>query len=199
MTVPASALRWPVEIPITPRSPDDDSARFEVVVQALEDGRVLAETRAITAFKPKAHRTLKVRLFGCPGQAPGYTCAELDCQGEGCKVCAANGECVSVTQIDPTLRGAVVSDALEDGQVVSGVGGQFDFAAQSFALEDARFIIAAAGISADEAVANRVLTFQDRDSASVLLDEARLHFDLRTLAQHHPDSRIGDAAEVSAL
>ena len=55
----------------------------------------------ITAFKPKAHRTLKVRLFGCPGQAPGYTCAELDCQGEGCKVCAANGECVSVTQIDP--------------------------------------------------------------------------------------------------
>jgi acyl-CoA hydrolase len=40
-----------------------------------------------------------------------------------------------------TLLGAVVSDALEDGQVVSGVGGQFDFAAQSFALEDARFII----------------------------------------------------------
>jgi acyl-CoA hydrolase len=40
-----------------------------------------------------------------------------------------------------TLLGAVVSDALEDGQVVSGVGGQFNFAAQSFALEDARFIV----------------------------------------------------------
>jgi acyl-CoA hydrolase len=40
-----------------------------------------------------------------------------------------------------TLLGAVVSDALEDGQVVSGVGGQFNFVAQSFALEDARFII----------------------------------------------------------
>ncbi len=40
-----------------------------------------------------------------------------------------------------TLRGAVISDALEDGRVVSGVGGQYNFAAQAFALEDARFII----------------------------------------------------------
>ena len=40
-----------------------------------------------------------------------------------------------------TLLGAVVSDGLEDGQVVSGVGGQFNFVAQSFALEDARSII----------------------------------------------------------
>ena len=34
-----------------------------------------------------------------------------------------------------TLLGAVVSDALEDGQVVSGVGGQYNFVAQAFALE----------------------------------------------------------------
>ncbi|MGK0267292.1 MAG: hypothetical protein ACI82N_001545 [Maricaulis sp.] len=40
-----------------------------------------------------------------------------------------------------TLLGAVVSDATGDGQVVSGVGGQFDFAEQAFALEGARFII----------------------------------------------------------
>jgi acyl-CoA hydrolase len=40
-----------------------------------------------------------------------------------------------------TLLGAVVSDALEDGQVVSGVGGQFNFVEQSFALEDARSIV----------------------------------------------------------
>ena len=33
-----------------------------------------------------------------------------------------------------TLLGAVVSDALENGQVVSGVGGQFNFVAQAFAL-----------------------------------------------------------------
>jgi acyl-CoA hydrolase len=40
-----------------------------------------------------------------------------------------------------TLLGAVVSDGLENGQVVSGVGGQFNFVAQAFALEDARSII----------------------------------------------------------
>jgi acyl-CoA hydrolase len=40
-----------------------------------------------------------------------------------------------------TLLGAVVSDALENGQVVSGVGGQYNFVAQAFALTDARSII----------------------------------------------------------
>jgi Acetyl-CoA hydrolase/transferase C-terminal domain len=40
-----------------------------------------------------------------------------------------------------TLLGAVVSDALEDGRVVSGVGGQYNFVAQGFALEGARSII----------------------------------------------------------
>jgi acyl-CoA hydrolase len=40
-----------------------------------------------------------------------------------------------------TLLGAIVSDALESGLVVSGVGGQYNFVAQAFALEDARSII----------------------------------------------------------
>lgn len=40
-----------------------------------------------------------------------------------------------------TLLGAVVSDAVKDGQVVSGVGGQFNFVDQAFALEGARGII----------------------------------------------------------
>lgn len=40
-----------------------------------------------------------------------------------------------------TLLGAVVSDGLEDGRVVSGVGGQYNFVAQAFDLEDARSII----------------------------------------------------------
>ena len=40
-----------------------------------------------------------------------------------------------------TALGAVVSDALEDGRVVSGVGGQYNFVAQAFDLEDARSVI----------------------------------------------------------
>lgn len=41
-----------------------------------------------------------------------------------------------------TLLGALVSDGLEDGRVVSGVGGQHNFVTQAFALPDARSIIA---------------------------------------------------------
>jgi len=40
-----------------------------------------------------------------------------------------------------TLMGAVISDGLEDGRVVSGVGGQYNFVEQAFALADARSII----------------------------------------------------------
>ncbi len=40
-----------------------------------------------------------------------------------------------------TLLGAAVSDALEDGRVVSGVGGQYNFVAQAFELEDGRSIL----------------------------------------------------------
>jgi acyl-CoA hydrolase len=40
-----------------------------------------------------------------------------------------------------TLMGAVVSDGLDSGQVVSGVGGQYDFVRQAFALKGARSII----------------------------------------------------------
>jgi hypothetical protein len=41
-----------------------------------------------------------------------------------------------------TALGAIVSDALEDGRVVSGVGGQYNFVAQAHALKDARGIMA---------------------------------------------------------
>ena len=40
-----------------------------------------------------------------------------------------------------TLLGDVISDGLEDGRIVSGVGGQYNFIAQGFALEDARSAI----------------------------------------------------------
>lgn len=40
-----------------------------------------------------------------------------------------------------TLLGAAASDALESGQVVSGVGGQYNFVAMSHALHDARLIM----------------------------------------------------------
>ncbi|MGV3624738.1 MAG: acetyl-CoA hydrolase/transferase C-terminal domain-containing protein, partial [Archangium sp.] len=40
-----------------------------------------------------------------------------------------------------TLFGAAVSDALDDGQVVSGVGGQYNFVSMAHALDDARSVL----------------------------------------------------------
>src|SRR6185437_10477768 len=40
-----------------------------------------------------------------------------------------------------TLLGDAISDGLSNGQMVSGVGGQYNFVAQSFALEGARSIL----------------------------------------------------------
>ncbi len=45
------------------------------------------------------------------------------------------------TTMIATLLGAVASDALESGQVVSGVGGQYNFVAMSHALPDARLLM----------------------------------------------------------
>lgn len=40
-----------------------------------------------------------------------------------------------------TLMGAAISDGLENGQVISGVGGQYNFVAQAFALQGARSVL----------------------------------------------------------
>jgi acyl-CoA hydrolase len=45
------------------------------------------------------------------------------------------------TGLFATLTGSVVSDGLEDGRVLSGVGGQYNFVAMAHALEDGRSII----------------------------------------------------------
>lgn len=45
------------------------------------------------------------------------------------------------TAIKATLSGAIASDGLDDGQVLSGVGGQYNFVSQAHALEDGRSII----------------------------------------------------------
>jgi hypothetical protein len=51
-----------------------------------------------------------------------------------------DGRFVNVAMM-ATLMGAVISDGLENGQVVSGVGGQYNFVAQAFALRGARSIL----------------------------------------------------------
>ena len=40
-----------------------------------------------------------------------------------------------------TALGDAVSDGLEDGRIVSGVGGQYNFVAMAHALDDARSVL----------------------------------------------------------
>jgi acyl-CoA hydrolase len=51
-----------------------------------------------------------------------------------------NARCVNTT-MKVTLLGAAVSDQLENGQVVSGVGGQYNFVAMAHALDNSRSLL----------------------------------------------------------
>jgi Acetyl-CoA hydrolase/transferase C-terminal domain len=53
------------------------------------------------------------------------------------------------TGLTVTLTGAVNSDALEDGRVLSGVGGQYNFVAMAHAVEDGRSILMIRSARAD--------------------------------------------------
>ncbi len=60
-----------------------------------------------------------------------------------------------------TLSGAVVSDGLENGQVVSGVGGQYNFVSQAHALPDGRSILMCKGVrgAGKQAASNIVFNY----------------------------------------
>ncbi|HEU4517663.1 MAG TPA: acetyl-CoA hydrolase/transferase C-terminal domain-containing protein [Steroidobacteraceae bacterium] len=67
---------------------------------------------------------------------------ELDGAGWDEKVVARRDARFINSAMMATLGGAVVSDGLADGRVVSGVGGQYNFVAQAHALPGGRSIIA---------------------------------------------------------
>jgi len=61
--------------------------------------------------------------------------------GEDARREARAKACFINNAMKATLLGAVISDGLADGAVVSGVGGQFNFVTQAFALPDARSVL----------------------------------------------------------
>jgi acyl-CoA hydrolase len=65
------------------------------------------------------------------------------------------------TVFTATLLGAAVSDQLEDGRILSGVGGQYNFVAQAHELEGARSILLlrASRFSGGECVSNIVWSY----------------------------------------
>jgi len=67
---------------------------------------------------------------------------ELDGPGREAKLAARRDARFINSAMMATLGGALVSDGLADGRVVSGVGGQYNFVAQAHALPGGRSIVA---------------------------------------------------------
>lgn len=76
-----------------------------------------------------------------------------------------------------TLLGAAVSDALDDGRVVSGVGGQFDFVSMAQALDDAQSIL---------------MLRATRSSGGVIQSNVRWSYGHTTVPRHHRDIVISE-------
>ncbi len=87
-------LYWPVDIPIVPGDPEDERKRFEVVVEAMDGQRVLAQQRAVTGFVAGGLRLLEVWLYTCPGE-DALHCLQPGCEHDGCAVCQLDGNCGS--------------------------------------------------------------------------------------------------------
>jgi acyl-CoA hydrolase len=76
-----------------------------------------------------------------------------------------------------TALGAAASDALEDGRVVSGVGGQYNFVAMAHALPDARSIL---------------MFRATRDAAGALQSNVRWNYGHTTIPRHLRDVFINE-------
>ncbi|BCJ90903.1 acetyl-CoA hydrolase [Terrihabitans soli] len=129
------------------------------------------------------------------------------------------------TAMMATLNGAVISDGLEDGRVVSGVGGQHDFVTQAFALDGARSIITlnATRHSKGETISNIVWNYghttvprhlkdiivteygvadlrgkTDRDTIAAMLNIADSRFQPELLAKAKASAKIEGDYEIPA-
>ena len=149
-TVSTSGVAWPVDIPVLPRNASEAASQFEVVAEALADGRVLAETRAITGFRQGKLLALPLLFFACPGRDP--VCSP-GCLGFECNVCSAQGACDPVREIDPeSLFETMAVDPAAD----SGAGGDssIDTPAATGAMRDGSVTIDGSTTTTDGGVAS---------------------------------------------
>lgn len=76
-----------------------------------------------------------------------------------------------------TALGSAVSDALEDGRVVSGVGGQFDFVSMAHSLEDSQSIL---------------MVRAQRRNKGILQSNIRWSYAHSTVPRHHRDVFVSE-------
>jgi hypothetical protein len=100
-TFAQAALKWPVDIVLTPRMESEADRPFEVIVEALRaDERVLVQARVLTAFVLRETRVLPLQLARCGDQSLGFLCDTEECLGPECETCV-NGRCASTPFVRP--------------------------------------------------------------------------------------------------
>jgi glucose/arabinose dehydrogenase len=157
-TTAVAQITWPLEMVLSPRLDSEASTMFQIVVDALsDDGRSIAQTRAISHFERGRSGVLELELFGCPGAEPDLLCAAEGCDGQDCLVCTKEGTCEPTGFVDvlPELgadAGSNPLDAGDDGeQMDSGDEGPAT-QPDSEAEQDSRFDAASVSETMDSAM-----------------------------------------------
>jgi hypothetical protein len=129
-SIPLSRLKWPVDMPVVPRTEADSFSEFEVVVELMDSKRALAQARVVSAFVPGERRLLPLTISLCPGRQVGFVCAEAGCHGASCSVCGSDGSCGPVGS-------TMITDlpTLDEGN--AGIGSSRDVDAETLAGRDA--------------------------------------------------------------
>jgi hypothetical protein len=99
--VPASKLRWPLDIPIVAQ-PEDEAAQIEVIIEAYASGQRLAQARMVARFVKDRVSTASVQISACAGRD---ACAADSCHGESCEVCSPSGDCIALASTTPADAG----------------------------------------------------------------------------------------------
>jgi cysteine-rich repeat protein len=115
--------RWPVDLPVVPRTTADEIKQFQVVLELMKGNKLLAQSRVVTTFLPDSRRVLEVWIETCPGHDPGFVCAEADCVGEQCEVCSpSDGACIPVGVTNPKMLAPLTDDAIALDRDAGAVG-----------------------------------------------------------------------------
>lgn len=80
--------------PIVPASKNALTVLFEVIVDALDGDKRLAQTRAVASYAINSLRLLEVWMHNCAGQPAA--CMQTGCHGPDCDVCDPAGDCAPV-------------------------------------------------------------------------------------------------------
>jgi len=115
--------RWPIDLPVVPRSAGDEFKQFQVVLDLMKGGTLLAQSRVVTTFVPNERKILDLLIEACPGHDRGFVCAEEDCTGERCEVCnPTDGSCTPVGLTNPKTLATFTDDTIATDRDASIIG-----------------------------------------------------------------------------